>query len=404
MSARVHRRAGRARSSAATARCWSAPARAPARRRCWSSASCGPCSRTACAVDVDPGHHLHREGRRAADRPGAARGSLELGDREERAREAEAAWISTIHGFCARVLRTHALAAGIDPEFRVLDALEAERLAIDAFDRALARLRGHRPRTRAGWRCWPPTRRTSWPTWCAPPTRTCAARASAARGCRRSTPPRRRGPARGAGGRRGAAALAELGAARRRSRPAARAAELERCARCWRRSPPDEVAEPARAQEAGLQGHAPRCSRARRARPTARPTTAYLAYCAALPRAQRPRAAARADGAATTTTTTRSSATARASTSTTWSWSRATCCRPTRACATQYRERFTHVMVDEFQDTNPLQNELLGAARARQPVPRRRRAPVDLRLPPRRREGVPPPPGEAARRGPGRAR
>ena len=54
------------------------------------------------------------------------------------AREAEAAWISTIHGFCARVLRTHALAAGIDPEFRVLDAVEAERLALDAFDGALA--------------------------------------------------------------------------------------------------------------------------------------------------------------------------------------------------------------------------------------------------------------------------
>ena len=35
------------------------------------------------------------------------------------------------------MLRTHALAAGLDPEFRVLDALEAERLAIDAFDRAL---------------------------------------------------------------------------------------------------------------------------------------------------------------------------------------------------------------------------------------------------------------------------
>ena len=54
------------------------------------------------------------------------------------AREAEAAWISTIHGFCARLLRTHALAAGIDPEFRVLDAVEAERLALDAFDGALA--------------------------------------------------------------------------------------------------------------------------------------------------------------------------------------------------------------------------------------------------------------------------
>ena len=55
----------------------------------------------------------------------------------ERARDAEAAWISTIHGFCARVLRTHALSAGLDPELRVLDGLEAERVAIDSFDRAL---------------------------------------------------------------------------------------------------------------------------------------------------------------------------------------------------------------------------------------------------------------------------
>nr|MBA3436759.1 UvrD-helicase domain-containing protein [Thermoleophilaceae bacterium] len=62
---------------------------------------------------------------------------MALGARAE-ARRAEAAWISTIHGFCSRVLRTHALAAGIDPEFHVLDALESERLGIDAFDRALA--------------------------------------------------------------------------------------------------------------------------------------------------------------------------------------------------------------------------------------------------------------------------
>jgi ATP-dependent exoDNAse (exonuclease V) beta subunit len=66
----------------------------------------------------------------------AARGAREA------ARDAEAAWISTIHGFCARVLRTHALAAGLDPEFRVLDAVEAERLGIDAFDRALAQFIG----------------------------------------------------------------------------------------------------------------------------------------------------------------------------------------------------------------------------------------------------------------------
>ena len=61
---------------------------------------------------------------------------LELGRREE-ARAAEGAWISTIHGFCARILRTHALSAGIDPGFRVLDELEAERLSLDAFDGAL---------------------------------------------------------------------------------------------------------------------------------------------------------------------------------------------------------------------------------------------------------------------------
>ncbi|MEA2455802.1 MAG: hypothetical protein QOI45_2064 [Thermoleophilaceae bacterium] len=61
---------------------------------------------------------------------------LEL-DRRADARAAEAAWISTIHGFCSRVLRAHALTAGIDPDFRVLDELEAERIATDAFDQAL---------------------------------------------------------------------------------------------------------------------------------------------------------------------------------------------------------------------------------------------------------------------------
>jgi ATP-dependent helicase/nuclease subunit A len=61
---------------------------------------------------------------------------LELGRRDE-ARAAESAWVSTIHGLCSRILRAHALSAGIDPGFRVLDELEAERLALDAFDGAL---------------------------------------------------------------------------------------------------------------------------------------------------------------------------------------------------------------------------------------------------------------------------
>jgi ATP-dependent exoDNAse (exonuclease V) beta subunit len=55
----------------------------------------------------------------------------------ERARETDAAWIGTIHGFCARVLRARPLAAGLDPRFTVLDAAAARRLAEAAYERAL---------------------------------------------------------------------------------------------------------------------------------------------------------------------------------------------------------------------------------------------------------------------------
>ena len=61
-------------------------------------------------------------------------------DSDEAARATEGAFISTIHGFCARVLRAHALAAGLDPAFVVLDAPDAERLADAAFDEALEEL------------------------------------------------------------------------------------------------------------------------------------------------------------------------------------------------------------------------------------------------------------------------
>jgi len=47
------------------------------------------------------------------------------------------AWVTTIHGFCNRVLAAHPVAAGIDPEFRVLDAPETARAAREAFDEAL---------------------------------------------------------------------------------------------------------------------------------------------------------------------------------------------------------------------------------------------------------------------------
>jgi ATP-dependent exoDNAse (exonuclease V) beta subunit len=48
-----------------------------------------------------------------------------------------AAWVTTIHGFCNRLLAAHPVAAGIDPRFRVLDGPEAERAAREAFDEAL---------------------------------------------------------------------------------------------------------------------------------------------------------------------------------------------------------------------------------------------------------------------------
>ncbi len=47
------------------------------------------------------------------------------------------AWVTTIHGFCNRLLAGHPVSAGIDPRFRVLDAPESERAAREAFDDAL---------------------------------------------------------------------------------------------------------------------------------------------------------------------------------------------------------------------------------------------------------------------------
>jgi ATP-dependent exoDNAse (exonuclease V) beta subunit len=52
------------------------------------------------------------------------------------------AWITTIHGFCHRVLAAHPVAAGIDPRFSVLDPAEAERAAREAFDDALEEFLG----------------------------------------------------------------------------------------------------------------------------------------------------------------------------------------------------------------------------------------------------------------------
>jgi ATP-dependent exoDNAse (exonuclease V) beta subunit len=69
----------------------------------------------------------------------------ELARRAERGSERAAsalagiggAWVTTIHGFCNRVLAAHPVAAGVEPGFRVLDAPETGRAAREAFDDAL---------------------------------------------------------------------------------------------------------------------------------------------------------------------------------------------------------------------------------------------------------------------------
>ncbi|MCW2992009.1 MAG: family ATPase [Solirubrobacterales bacterium] len=66
---------------------------------------------------------------------------LERGERTL-AQDAEGAWISTFHGFCARVLRAHAVAAGLDPAFTVLDEAAGRELREAAYESAVAGLLG----------------------------------------------------------------------------------------------------------------------------------------------------------------------------------------------------------------------------------------------------------------------
>ncbi len=66
------------------------------------------------------------------------RAALAERGRPDLARELDGAWISTIHGFCARLLRAYPLAAGLDPRFRELDEAQAAVLRSEAFGEALA--------------------------------------------------------------------------------------------------------------------------------------------------------------------------------------------------------------------------------------------------------------------------
>jgi ATP-dependent helicase/nuclease subunit A len=68
-----------------------------------------------------------------------------LGSRPEYRQAIERAWVSTIHGFCARVLQENAIRAGLAPDFTVLDQPAAERLAREAAEASLDALYREQP-------------------------------------------------------------------------------------------------------------------------------------------------------------------------------------------------------------------------------------------------------------------
>ena len=103
----------------------------------------------------------------------------ELGE-DEHARAVDGAWIGTIHGFCARLLRAQPLAAGLDPKFEVLEA-DLRRAAGRGRLRGRARGLGAPPRRRRRSTSPPRTARRC-ATSSRAPTRACAPAATPARG------------------------------------------------------------------------------------------------------------------------------------------------------------------------------------------------------------------------------
>ena len=330
-------RAGSAAAVAAAARCSSPPAPAPARRPCSSSGSSAPSATTGststrCSSSPTP----------ARRRPSCAariRAALLERGRPDLARELDGAWISTIHGFCARLLRAHPFAVGDRP------ALPRARRGArrGAPRRGVRRGRSTRSAPRAipsGCGCSRPTARDGLRRMLTGVYETLrsAGRPLRARARRGAADPRRRArrAARGGAvpGRRPGGDRAAAGRGARRARPpvAARA--------------PDRPAGAARARR-----------RARRRFEDARKRVEQAAL--EIARDARPGAAAGAARPASPPRTRRRRSASRRSTSRTSSCSRATCCATTSAIREAEQLRFRSIMVDEFQDTNALQCELI---------------------------------------------
>jgi len=75
--------------------------------------------------------------RAAGELRGRIRSRLHELGRHDLARSLDGAWISTIHGFCLRLLKAHPFAAGLDPRVRVLDDSQGRVIRGEAFEAAL---------------------------------------------------------------------------------------------------------------------------------------------------------------------------------------------------------------------------------------------------------------------------
>jgi len=88
-------------------------------------------------LDVDSMLVITYTERAAGELRGRIRARLREVGRQDLARSLDGAWISTIHGFCLRLLKAHPFAAGVDPRFRVVDDSQGRVIRSEAFEAAL---------------------------------------------------------------------------------------------------------------------------------------------------------------------------------------------------------------------------------------------------------------------------
>ena len=95
----------------------------------------------------------------AAEMKSRVRSLLQQEGLDEQALMIEDAWITTIHGLCARILREHALELGIDPGFEVVEKAESEELWYQALDSVLKDISDEgTPRSRGLFDWYPKTK------------------------------------------------------------------------------------------------------------------------------------------------------------------------------------------------------------------------------------------------------